>query len=158
MRLLVLSDLHLEHGAPLNPPAASDIDVVVLAGDIHNPGHKAVEWARREDLFGNKPVVIVPGNHEFYGCVMDVERQQIERAAAGSNVHVLDRTAVVIDGVRFVGCTLWTDFQLGVRQPDGSVAASIERSLQEAALSMNDFRCIELSARMKIQYRERSMC
>lgn len=157
MRLLILSDLHLELEAPLKLPPDVEYDVVLLAGDIHNPGRKAVEWAQREDTFGRKPVVLVPGNHEFYGCVMHAELEKMRNAAKGSNVHVLARDVLVLAGLRIVGCTLWTDFQLGIKQPDGSVLANVERSLGTASGSMNDFRCIELHATMKSQYRERQL-
>ena len=66
MKILVLSDIHLELGISLTLPpdrTADAYDVVVLAGDIHSPGHKAVYWAQRESIFGGKPVVLVPGNH-----------------------------------------------------------------------------------------------
>ena len=63
LKLLVLSDLHLEFAPFMPAPAAVDAaDVVVLAGDICN-GTKAIPWARQ--AFGSKPVVYVAGNHEF---------------------------------------------------------------------------------------------
>lgn len=157
MKLLVLSDLHLELGTSLTMPIGLDYDAVVLAGDIHSPGHKAVNWAQRESTFGGRPVILVAGNHEFYNCTMDVEFEQMMSAAAGSNVHLLNRNVVVIGGVRFVGCVLWTDFQLGVEEPDGSVVSNVGRALAEAARCMNDFRLIELSAAMKGTAGERQL-
>jgi predicted phosphodiesterase len=145
MKILVLSDLHLEHGTSLTPPKIIDYDVVVLAGDIHSPGRRAVHWAKEDSTFGRKPVILVPGNHEFYNCTMDVELAQMKSAAANSNVHVLDREAVVIEGVRFIGCTLWTDFQIPVVHDDGTVTSDVGRALNEAARRMNDFRLIEVS-------------
>lgn len=155
MRLLVLSDLHLELGTSLTLPPGLEYDVVVLAGDIHSPGHKAVHWAQRDSTFGGKPVILVAGNHEFYKCTLDVELAQMLSAAAGSNVHLLNRDVVVVGGLRFIGCTLWTDFQLAVRQPDGSMTSNVGRALVEAARCMNDFRLIELSATMKSPHRGR---
>ena len=157
MRLLVLSDLHLELGTSLTLPPGLDYDAVVLAGDIHGPGHKAVQWAKRDSTFGAKPVILVPGNHEFYGCTMDVELAQMLSAASGSNVHVLNRDFVVVGGVRFIGCMLWTDFQLAIKQPDGSRVSNLGRALAEAARCMNDFRLVELSAAMKSQTRGRRL-
>lgn len=153
MKILVLSDLHLELGTSLTLPpalradtdnACDAYDVVVLAGDIHSPGHKAVHWAQRSSTFGGKPVVLVPGNHEFYGRLMPAELARMKEAAAGSNVHLLDRDGVVIEGVRFLGCTLWTDFQLPVRQPSGRLEVDVGRALLEANRCMNDFRLIEV--------------
>ena len=150
MKILVLSDLHLELGTSLTLPpkltadAYNAFDVVVLTGDIHSPGHKAVHWAQRSSTFGGKPVVLVPGNHEFYGRVMPAELARMKEAAAESNVHLLDRGGVVIDGVRFLGCTLWTDFQLPVRQPSGRLEVDVGRALLEANRCMNDFKLIEV--------------
>ena len=60
MKLLILSDLHLEFHA-FEPPKDVDFDVVILAGDIHDPGTSGIEWARRADKFGvTTPVVDVP--------------------------------------------------------------------------------------------------
>ena len=62
MELHILSDLHLEMGnyTPTVPAA----DLVILAGDIHK-GAQAVRWAFRE--YPQLPVLLVPGNHEYYG-------------------------------------------------------------------------------------------
>jgi predicted phosphodiesterase len=106
MRIRVLSDLHLE-AAPFDPPPA-DADVVVLAGDIHN-GAAGVEWARRRFAC---PVLYLAGNHEPYDGEFAATSAAIEAAARGSQVAVLDCDRVVIGGVRFLGCTLWTDFDL----------------------------------------------
>ncbi len=44
MKLLILSDLHLEFG-PFDPPP-TDADVIILAGDTHI-GVKGIEWAKQ---------------------------------------------------------------------------------------------------------------
>jgi predicted phosphodiesterase len=155
MKLLVLSDLHLELGTSLTLTPGLEYDVVVLAGDIHSPGRKAVRWAQRESTFSGKPVVLVAGNHEFYGCEMGTELAEMRKAAEGSNVHLLERGSTVIGGVRFLGCMLWTDFQLPVRQPDGSTETNVGLALAEANRCMNDFRLIELQAPAKSQHRAR---
>ncbi|WP_150699202.1 metallophosphoesterase [Pandoraea terrae] len=105
MKLQILSDLHLSV-APMALPAG-DADVVILAGDIARP-QQAIEWARGF----SQPVVYVPGNHEFYGSSLGETLRALRQLAEGTNVHVLDCEAVVIDGVRFLGTTLWTDFAL----------------------------------------------
>jgi Icc-related predicted phosphoesterase len=105
MKLHVLSDLHLEF-ADFAPPATG-ADVVVLAGDI-GVGMAGLEWAARR--FADRPVVYVPGNHEFYDH--DIALVDELETAAPENVHLLNDGAVELDGVRFLGCTLWTDFKL----------------------------------------------
>lgn len=109
MRLRILSDLHLEHFdvEPELPQVSAD--VVVLAGDIHRQG-EGLAWAA-ERLQG-MPVILVAGNHEFYGTRMTELRAQMREEAERRGIHFLDNDAVVIDGVRFLGTTLWTDFAL----------------------------------------------
>lgn len=105
MKLLIYSDLHLEFGAFQPPPTGAD--VVVLAGDIA-VGVDGIAWAG--SMFRDKPVIYVPGNHEFYGH--DIELTATMKAQAPANVYVLDNEEVEIQGVHFLGCILWTDFRL----------------------------------------------
>ncbi|MES3012179.1 MAG: metallophosphoesterase [Pseudomonadota bacterium] len=105
MKLNILSDLHLGFGGMERPE--NDADVVVLAGDLSRPVEAAV-WALRFE----KPAIYVLGNHEFYGSSIDGAADQLKRLCEGTQVHVLDDSDVVIDGVRFLGSTLWTDFEL----------------------------------------------
>lgn len=105
MKLHILSDVHTEF-ADFDPPQ-TDADVVVLAGDI-GVGTAGLEWALQQ--FSDKPVIYVPGNHEYYHH--DIGITQELKAGAQANLHVLDNDSCEIDGVRFLGTTLWTDFKL----------------------------------------------
>ena len=105
MKLHILSDLHLEH-APFTLPEV-DADVVVLAGDVA-PGGTGIEWMRRH--IDGRPVIYVAGNHEFYGQDLPGLIGRLRDAAVGSQIHVLENDEVVIEGVRFLGCSLWSDF------------------------------------------------
>ena len=105
MRIAIYSDLHHEVWA-FQPPKL-DADVVVLAGDIDN-GTRGLEWAGR--TFG-QTVLYVPGNHEYYdGEFLEVQQALLRSASA--HVRVLDCGEVHVDGVRFLGCALWTDYSL----------------------------------------------
>lgn len=131
MKLNILSDLHLgfsELDTPLN-----DADVVVLAGDVAPP-RQAAHWAMRL----HKPVVYVLGNHEFYGSSIEAAAAELKRLCAGTHIHVLDNDEAIIDGVRFVGSTLWTDFML-FGDGDERVAA-----IEEAQRLMRDFSRIRI--------------
>ena len=108
-------------------------DVVVLAGDI-STGTRGVVWA---NATFSVPVVYVLGNHEFYGHKLDRLVQQCMDAAA-PHVHVLERRSVEIDGVRFLGCTLWTDFRL-------FGDAQRHHAMDQAGQMMNDYRRIRLA-------------
>lgn len=126
MRIHLLSDLHLEIESDFTPEIL-DVDVTILAGDIAK-GDDAVHWARRH--FSGR-VLIVPGNHEFYGGHLQHTLAAM-RAAADARVQVLDRDEVVIDGVRFLGATAWTDF---------SSTGDVEEAL-EWCYAMSDFAAI----------------
>lgn len=133
MKLHILSDLHTEF-ADFDIPK-TDADVVVLAGDV-GVGSGGLEWlqTQRQD----KPVVYVPGNHEFYGH--DISLVERLRRNALPDVHILDRESVVIADVRFLGSTLWTDFQLFGE-------ADKWFSIQRARQFMNDFAVISVEDR-----------
>ncbi len=107
MKIHTLSDVHLEFG--LYTPPVLDVDIVILAGDI-DVGTGGIDWASHS--FPNIPVLYVPGNHEYYGTVLQKNYHDLKAHAQGTNVHVLDNEAVTINGVKFLGCTLWTDFNL----------------------------------------------
>lgn len=108
MKIQLLSDIHIEL-YPYQPEVLS-VDLVVLAGDIHTKGH-GIQWAA--DTFGC-PVLYVLGNHEYYQGHLDKTLAKMREAAAKTNgqVTVLEHDSVVIDGVRFLGATAWTDFSL----------------------------------------------
>ncbi|HEX9937414.1 MAG TPA: metallophosphoesterase [Longimicrobium sp.] len=130
MKLHVVSDLHAGF-APYEPPDTG-ADVLVLAGDVDVGvrGMKlAQQWARE------RPVIYVAGNHEFYGESIPRHISRLADAAAGTEVRFLENEAAVVGGVRFLGCTLWTDFDLfGERMRSAAAAKAV----------MNDFRSIRV--------------
>lgn len=138
MRLLILSDLHLEvwrENAPAIRPELSRPDAVILAGDIDKT-ERALAWAER--TFAGLPVIYVSGNHEGYGHSWEGALRELARQGkASSNVRFLDRGETVIGKVRFLGATLWTDYELfGKDQKDAAIAA--------AEPVMLDYRRIEM--------------
>ena len=131
VRLHVLSDLHLEFDWAA--PESCDADVVVLAGDIAL-GTAGVQWAAA--WVPDRPVLYVAGNHEFYGHSFPGLIAELRDAAAGSTVRVLEDDEIVIDGVRFLGCTLWSDFDFdGVQRRDASMRIS--------QMAVRDYRLIQ---------------
>lgn len=128
MKLHVLSDLHTEF-APFELPDTG-ADVLVLAGDV-GMGLSGLELAARWARV--RPVVYVAGNHEYYREAIPRLTRRLAAEAKGTGVHFLEDRAVEVGGVRFLGCTLWTDFDLfGERA----------YSAQAAQAAMNDFRLI----------------
>jgi predicted phosphodiesterase len=136
--MLVLSDLHVEHAT--FDPAGFDADVVVLAGDIH-AGGEAVRWARR--TFPKHPVVQIAGNHEFYdGEYADV-LARMRAQAREEGVHFLENDAVTIAGVRFLGCTLWTDFRI-YEAPGRTLQIDRDQAMIKNLRLMADYHAIDV--------------
>ena len=168
MIVQLASDLHLERlarrfpGETLIRPAPQ-AELLVLAGDI----------AARADgvrLFADWPVPVlyVPGNHEFFDADWQHTREELRRAAEGTRVNLLDGDECVLGGVRWLGCTLWTDYALqetlnpskgpqgraapgpppvGVEEPWGGPAFPQEQ-MQVCARRMRDHAVIRVGERM----------
>lgn len=115
MKFTLYSDLHLEFlNDGLWVPPTLDVDVVILAGDIVKYT-KGIEWATM--AFRQAPVspeiIYLAGNHEYYGDNLDkllTEFNQPRWKSAG--VHFLEREVFEWPGVRILGCTLWSGFDL----------------------------------------------
>ena len=111
MRIQILSDLHVECDGNTTPPLAAGAELVILAGDLA-PVHtrRVVDIAKR--WAGADRILYVSGNHEYYGSDIEAGRRELARQCVEHGVTLLDRSAVTIDNVRFIGATLWTDFRL----------------------------------------------
>ena len=126
MKIALLSDLHLSVQAMDAP--ATNADVVVLAGDLHRPAG-AIDWARQF----RQPTLFVAGNHEFYGSDLVTTMHELRALAQGTGVQVLDHDVWLHHGVRFLGCTLWSDYRLY------DSPAQRAQGLQQAAELVRDF-------------------
>ncbi|SFG68948.1 metallophosphoesterase [Methylobacterium gossipiicola] len=146
MRVFPISDLHLERRRlETIPVPAQPFDVLACAGDLWE-GHPERGLAAVLTLAQGRPVVLVPGNHERYAPTGDgrtapqllaaLEAEVARLDAAGHTIHLLQGSAsVVLDGVRFVGTTLWTDWSLAGRwlgpdtpdRPDDPIAYAAAR-------------------------------
>jgi len=117
MKIQLLSDLHLEVHPQFVPEPAPDADLLVLAGDI---GSYQNDSQVAGDNFGLErfsplpqwggwptPVVFVPGNHEYDMQDFDAAHERLLRTC---DRLWLERETLELDGVRFVGTTLWSDF------------------------------------------------
>lgn len=129
MRIRILSDLHLEAG----PTAIRDdveCDVVVLAGDIDG-GTDGLYWAREEF---DRPVIYVPGNHEFYHHDVVELAPRMRETADRLGIQLLDNGETTIQGQRFLGSPLWP----GLPHEPILRADTVKRW----SARLNDFRCI----------------
>ena len=135
LRLQLLSDLHLEIDPTFAPTCAPGADMLVLAGDIggQGPGDWTLANPRSklglDDPFGlvrfspalghwPTPVLYVPGNHEYDGADVDATHESLRAECARLGIIWLDREIKIINGVRLIGSTLWTDFESLSQRPD----------------------------------------
>lgn len=138
MRIQLASDLHLEHISryfrleKLIRPA-HEADLLVLAGDIARASEAI-------DLFAKWPVPVlyVMGNHEAYGGCFESVQHELRVAAKGTSVNFLERDVADYGGVRFLGCTLWTDYRLWSNRTQ-------RQQMEHAQLRINDHRLISTS-------------
>ena len=122
MRINYFSDVHLEFGEQDLPE--TDADIIVAAGDI-GIFNQGLDWL----LATGKPVVYVAGNHEFYGYEYQQVLAMLREKCAGTQIHFLEKDYFIFQGVRFLGCTLWTDL----------FVEGVEKA-QTLGKTLNDFR------------------
>ncbi|WP_092945940.1 metallophosphoesterase [Roseateles sp. YR242] len=141
MRLQLISDLHLERQTDVVSVAVPDIDLLVLAGDVgsYQTGSQLVTDDFGLGRFSPKRaeaawprVVYVPGNHEFDGLEYSATYDRLRRTCEDLGIDWLDRETLVINGVRFLGTTLWTDFD--------ALAAELSTPTQQLAARGKAFR------------------
>ena len=126
VNIQLLSDLHLESNPHFKPVPLPGADLLVLAGDIgsYQDGSLLTDLGIAD--FGlarfsplpvaqggggwPTPVLFLPGNHEYDGLDFDEADLRLRESCARLGLTWLERETVVLQGVRFVGCTLWTDF------------------------------------------------
>jgi predicted phosphodiesterase len=113
MKIRVLSDVHLEFHQDggqtfVSEQNDSGYDVLVLAGDVTTSSHLRSVMKMFRDAAGSRPIIYVPGNHEYYdSSPEDFNKILAICMAENTNLRVLDDSFVTIDGQRFIGSTLW---------------------------------------------------
>lgn len=151
MKIALASDLHLEFG-PLSLKNTDSADLLILSGDIvvakyllpkdvHGiiPDKKSEEFHEffREVCAEFKTVIYVAGNHEHYNGDFGTSIAHIrEMLSMHTNLYIMDKESMMIDGYEFVAGTLWTD----MNKEDPQTLMSVRRD-------MNDYRIIDNSLR-----------
>lgn len=146
MRIFPISDLHLERRSLPLPAITAEFDLLVFAGDGHE-GEPARTVEAVAELAGGRPAVIVPGNHDYYRSdqfdhrtmsdlltEMRQASQRINEAADDDLIHVLTGDdELEIEGIRFIGATLWGDWSIAGRwRPDIPAAAASAAARRDA--------------------------
>ena len=137
----VMSDLHLE-SADIELPGG---DILLLPGDIFLAAslkpevtggqyfllkQRAIRFAE-EELKKYRYVIHVSGNHENYHECLQASPTIVKRFLKKYAPHAihLNNKSVDIEGVRFIGSTLWATYGYGTPS-----AGEIERSMSDFAL------------------------
>lgn len=133
MKIHLLSDLHFEfQRGPSWKPEPLDADVVILAGDIssHTYGLDWAAWAFK-DWPRQPKLLYVAGNHEYYDAHLGMLSELQKPSWESAGVTFLEKRSVEIDGVRFLGCTLWSDFNLYGRDRQGVYMEVAQRGIAD---------------------------
>ena len=145
IRIALASDLHIElsRGPVPIPQLPADADVIVLAGDITNRYHKTKN--QFEQTFAafrrqfKQPILFIPGNHEYYGSHFQTLNKELPEICSQHDIKLLQMGHVDIKGVRFFGCTLWSDFLLhGEEEMPWAIQAAQRRLADYRAIGFDD--------------------
>ena len=146
MKIQLLSDLHLEVHPHYQPQPAPGADLLVLAGDIGS--YQAGSLLAGDD-FGLErfspqrgwptPVLYVPGNHEYDSLDFDAAHARLRETCDRLGITWLEREVLKLGPVRFVGTTLWADFDAMVNADDlaASSPARVLRKREKAFRAAN---------------------
>ncbi len=149
MNIQLLSDLHLESNPHFQATPNPRADLLVLAGDIgsYQPGSQLTALAIPDFGLGRfsplpasqggagwpTPVLFVPGNHEYDGLDFDATHVRLRQTCERLGIVWLEQESLVLQGVRFVGSTLWSDFDaLLDLAPTGGRMAAREKAFRAA--------------------------
>jgi len=156
MKIALASDVHLEFG-DLDFDNDSGADVLILGGDIcvaadiaqrdpHRIMGEQYRSTRFHDFFERccarfPHVIFIVGNHEHYhGDFAKTVPHFKDVLGYLPNLHILEKETFVLNNITFIGGTLWTDMN----------KRSV-RTLHEISRMMNDFRCVDHSAKLADQ-------
>lgn len=158
VNIQLLSDLHLESNPHFKPVPLPGADLLVLAGDIGSYQSGSLLGSLNIADFGlarfsplpadqggadwPTPVLFLPGNHEYDGLDFEEAEVRLRAACARLGLIWLERESVVLQGIRFVGCTLWSDFDAlttSQAQAGADITLTEQLKLREKAFRAANF-------------------
>jgi hypothetical protein len=144
VKIQLMSDLHLETQPGFQPRPARDADLLVLAGDIgsYQRGSRLADPDFGLGRFSPRdawpcPVLYVPGNHEYDNLDFDATHERLRETCDRLGITWLEREVLAIGGVRFVGTTLWADFDALLTPEDLAVPARTLKQRDRAFRAAN---------------------
>ncbi len=124
MKIGYVSDLHCEMCSEIIP--VPEVDVLVFAGDIHVRPKLLKDYLLRLRSKTDAKFIYVMGNHEYYGHTFpDIQQNYKNQVAKVPDAVLLERQSCMIDGVKFLGTTLWSDLS------DPMHALNVEQGLND---------------------------
>ena len=147
INIQLLSDLHLESNPHFQPQPTPGADVLVLAGDIGSYQQGSMLALLGVSDFGlgrfanwPVPVLFVPGNHEYDGLEFEATQERLQTICQQLGIVYLEGRSIQIGPVRFIGSTLWADFDAlaGLQKPlrpgaGAETLAALQRKVREKA-------------------------
>ena len=133
MKLQLLSDLHIESHPRLQVAPAPGADWLVLAGDVgsYQQGTRLSEPDFGLTRFSPRhgwptPVLFVPGNHEYDNTDFDETHARLRALCEALDIVWLERETLVVGDVRFIGTTLWADFD-ALATPGDTIGEALKK-------------------------------
>ncbi|AEM42754.1 metallophosphoesterase family protein [Ketogulonicigenium vulgare] len=128
MTILITADLHLDLWvrAGRDPftgvlPVLRDLDALIIAGDLANNPKR--NWPRALSritrLVSPARIWVIPGNHDYYGAMLD--DNVLARIAVETGANLAQKQVLTFGNYRLLCCTLWTDFAL-TGDPEAAMA------------------------------------
>lgn len=113
MKIIYISDIHLEFLKKYPKIENKDYEntILCLLGDI---GYIRSEIYKEFINYCSKifkKVLVIFGNHEFYDKCHTIEENKnyIKENLKFTNVYFLDNKSIIINNIKFIGCTLWSN-------------------------------------------------
>jgi hypothetical protein len=137
VKIQLMSDLHLEGHPDYRPRPAPGAELLVLAGDIGSYQRRSrladsdfglARFSPKQDW--PVPVLYVPGNHEYDLLDFDETHARLREACDRLGITWLEREELVFGDLRFVGTTLWADFDALVTRP-GEPEPTVQEQLRQ---------------------------
>lgn len=120
LRVSFISDIHLSEknkliSKDLVKLRKSNVDVLLILGDISSDPSDWNEFLQIiRKYFSVGPVLFLMGNHEYYSHDINTATKEYAQAIQNDNdAYILDNSNIIINGVNFIGSTLWSSFELG---------------------------------------------
>ncbi len=134
MTLIALhSDLHMERQKKPQGWLSTIPDVLILAGDILRIDNVSELLFELSDTYPKLHIIFVPGNHEYYGIqnMLQSEKQLRKTLDGHTRIHFLQCDAVEVDGVRFIGCTGWSQMLALGQEKQKQAKKIVEQSIND---------------------------